>query len=69
MSLKSFHVVFIVSAFLLSLFLGVWSLNEYMTAGRRVTDLVMGVLSLAGAFVLVVYGRFFLKKLRNIDYF
>ncbi len=69
MSLKSFHVFFIVSAFLLSMFLGGWSLNEYMTGSKRIGDLVLGLLSIVAAVGLVVYGRYFLKKLKNIDYF
>lgn len=69
MSLKSFHVFFIVSAFLLSVFLGGWSLNEYVTGARRIADLALGLFSLVAALVLLVYGRYFLRKLRNIDYF
>ncbi|MBX3745832.1 MAG: hypothetical protein KF833_11045 [Verrucomicrobiae bacterium] len=69
MSLKTFHVVFIGSAFLLCLFLGGWSLNEFFSQSRRAGDLLLGLLSLAGAVGLVVYGRYFLKKLKNIDYF
>jgi len=69
MSLKSFHVFFIVSAFLLSLFLGGWCLNEYVAGSKRMGDLILGLLSLVGALGLLVYGRYFLKKLKNIDYF
>ncbi|MCC7374964.1 MAG: hypothetical protein IT581_09925 [Verrucomicrobiales bacterium] len=69
MSLKSFHVVFIVSAFLLSMFLGGWCIYEYFTHSGRMIDLLLGLVSLAGAVGLVVYGRYFLKKLKNIDYF
>ena len=68
MSLKAFHVIFITSAFLLSAFLGGWCLLEYSNS-RRVGDLLLGLLSLAGSVGLVVYGRYFLKKLKNIDYF
>ncbi len=69
MSLKAFHVIFITSAFLLSVFLGGWCLFEFFTHGRRVVDLLLGLLSLAGAVGLIVYGRYFLKKLKNIEYF
>lgn len=69
MSLKSFHVFFIVSAFLLSLFLGGWCLNEYVAGSKRMGDLILGLLSWVGALGLLVYGRYFLKKLKNIDYF
>lgn len=69
MSLKAFHIIFIVSAVLLSVFLGGWCIYEFFTHSRRVVDLLLGLLSLAGSVGLVVYGRYFLKKLKNIDYF
>lgn len=69
MSLKSFHVFFIVAAFVLSMFLGGWSLNEYVSGSKRIGDLILGLLSLVAALGLLVYGRYFLKKLKNIDYF
>ena len=69
MSLKAFHIVFITSAVILAVFLGGWCLYEYFTHTHRVVDLLLGLLSLAGAVGMVVYGRYFLKKLKNIDYF
>lgn len=69
MSLKAFHVIFITSAFLLAVFLGGWCLYEFFAHSHRVVDLLLGLLSLAGSVGLLVYGRFFLKKLKNIDYF
>lgn len=68
MSLKAFHVVFITSSVLLALFLGGWCLMEFFTRSHRVGDLLLGLLSLAGAVGMAVYGRYFLKKLKNIDY-
>lgn len=69
MSLKAFHILFIVSSVALTVFLGGWCLMEYFTHGRRVADLLLGLVALVGAVGLVVYGRYFLKKLKNIDYF
>lgn len=68
MSLKAFHVVFIGSAFLLCLFLGGWCMKEYFSVSHRLGDLLLGLVSFAGAIGLVVYGRYFLKKLKNVDY-
>jgi hypothetical protein len=68
MSLKAFHVIFITSAFLLAVFLGGWCLNEYSRNGQVIQGL-LGLLSLAGSVALIVYGRYFMKKLKNIDYF
>lgn len=69
MSLKSFHVVFIGSAFLLAVFLGVWWIKEYFVRTHHLVDLVLGMAAMAGAVGLVVYGRYFARKLKNIDYF
>ncbi len=68
MSLKSFHVVFIGSAFLLAVFLGVWWIKEYFVRTHQVIDLALGAAAIAGAVGLVVYGRYFARKLKNIDY-
>ena len=68
MSLKAFHVVFITSSFLLAVFLGGWCLYEYSRSGEIFQGL-LGLLSLAGSVGLIVYGRYFMKKLKNIDYF
>lgn len=67
MSLKAFHIVFIGSSFLLALFLGGWCLYEFFAHSRRLGDLLLGLLSVAGAVGLIVYGRYFLNKLKNID--
>ena len=57
MSLKWFHIVFIALSMLISLGFGVWGLfNQY--AG-------LGVLSLAASAGLVVYGNYFLGKVRT----
>jgi hypothetical protein len=67
MSLKSFHVVFIAASILLAFGFGAWELVQYSRAGAT-TDLAFGVGSLAVGVTLVVYGRYFLKKLKDISY-
>jgi membrane protein DedA with SNARE-associated domain len=69
MSLKAFHVVFVTSAVLLSLFMCGWFIHEYFTHDQHAMDLLFGILSAAGAVALLIYGRYFLRKLKNIDYF
>lgn len=68
MSLKAFHLVFIVAAILLTLGFAVWSLMNYFAPGGRMSDLVVGLSSIAAALALVVYERFFLKKFKNVSY-
>jgi hypothetical protein len=67
MSLKAFHIVFIVLSTLFSLGFGDWAIGNYNRAGE-VASLVIGILSLVGAVSLVVYGRWFWKKLRGISW-
>jgi hypothetical protein len=68
MSLKAFHFLFIVVAILLALGFAGWSLmNYYSPVGRR-SDLLTGVASVALAVGLVIYERFFVKKLKKVSY-
>lgn len=67
MTLKAFHVAFIALATLAMAGFGVWSLHAYLTA-REATSLFLGSLSLALAVGLVVYGGWFLKKMKDVSY-
>jgi hypothetical protein len=66
-SLKAFHIVFVTVSVLLALGFGVWSLVQY-SEGKRVIDLAFGIGSLLAAIGLVFYGRYVLKKLKDISY-
>ena len=67
MSLKAFHVFFVVVSTLLALGFGAWSIAEYSRTGQGGT-LAMGIASFAAAAALVVYGFWFLRKLKNVSY-
>lgn len=67
MSLKAFHVFFVAVSVLLAAGVGWWALNEYRHEGA-VANLAMGLASLAGGIGLIVYGRWFLRKLRGVSY-
>lgn len=67
MTLKAFHVAFVIVSTLMSAGFGVWSLNAYRTAGTA-QHLFLGVLSLAIAVGLVVYGTWFLRKMKDVGY-
>jgi hypothetical protein len=67
MSLKAFHLVFVVAAILLSFGFAAWSLMTY-SDGRRLIDLVFGLVSALSGVGLVVYGRYVLRKLKHISY-
>ena len=68
MSLKAFHLVFIIAAIMLAVGFGVWSLMNYFSPHGLAWDLVWGVGSLAAGVALVIYERYFLKKLKNVSY-
>ncbi len=67
MSLKAIHLVFITVSTVLAFGFGWWELRSYF-ANQAKLDLVLGVASLVAGIVLVAYGRYFLKKLKNIGY-
>ena len=67
MSLKAFHLLFVCASVLLALGFGVWELNSF-AASRATGELVLGIGSLLTGVTLVGYGRYFLKKLKNISY-
>jgi len=68
MSLKAFHLVFIVASILLAVGFAVWSLMNYFSPHGGVWDLVAGSGSAVAAVALVFYERYFLKKFKNVSY-
>jgi len=68
MSLKTFHIVFITLSSALALGCGVWLLISGFSADGTKKDIFFGISSLVGAAGLIFYGRYFLKKLKNISY-
>jgi len=67
MSLKSFHIIFIAMATVLSVSFGVWALRQYANVPSAGL-LAMMVGSMVFAAVLVVYGVWFLRKLKNVSF-
>jgi hypothetical protein len=65
MSLRTFHIVFIVAAILLSAFVAAWGLRQFSSRGSW-SGLTMGVVFIACGFVLVVYGLQASRKLREL---
>jgi hypothetical protein len=67
MSLKAFHLVFVTVSVVLSLGFGAWAVTDYRKSGIA-ESLWWGVGSFAGAMALIVYGRWFLRKLKGVGY-
>jgi hypothetical protein len=68
MSLKAFHLIFISASSALAFGCGVWGLKDFFSEGGRAWDLIFGLGSLAAGVGLVIYERFFLKKLKHVSY-
>ena len=67
MSLKAFHIVFIIASILLAFGFAGWSLVNF-SEGKRTMDLLFGIGSALAAIGLIFYGRYVLKKLKHISY-
>ncbi len=68
MSLKAFHVIFITASSALAFGCGVWGLKNYFSSEGGLLDLVFGIGSVVAGAGLIVYERFFLKKLKHVSY-
>ena len=66
MSLKGFHVLFVCAAVLLSIGVGMWSLQQ-QRQGHAGDWLVWAIGSFAVAVALVAYEVWFLRKTRKVS--
>jgi len=67
MSLKAFHLVFVVVVTLISLGVGAWGVRVQQLDGQG-WPLQLGIAAFVLAAVTAVYGVWFLKKLKNVSY-
>ncbi len=67
MSLKAFHIFFIVVSTALCVVLGVWATQDFAESGSWV-HLSLGVGSFIGSILLACYGVWFLRKLKGVSY-
>ena len=67
MSLKAFHLIFVIASILLGLGVGGWGVQEYRTQGE-LGPLMIGIIFFAMGIVLFFYGRRMLKKTKDIGY-
>lgn len=66
MSLKAFHIVFVLASVALATVVGVWSVGQ-----ARADDggyWLLAALSFLAAAALVVYGVWFVKKNKDVSY-
>ena len=67
MSLKAFHIFFIIVSTALAVGFGVWATLDFAASGSWV-NLSMGVGSFLASILLVWYGVWFLRKLKHVGY-
>ena len=67
MSLKAFHIFFIVVSTALCVGLGVWATQDFARS-ESWGHLALGVGSFIGSILLVCYGVWFLRKLKGVSY-
>jgi hypothetical protein len=65
MSLRAFHIAFIVVAIALSVVVTAWGVREFL-AGGATSALVVGVAAALTGASLVVYGARFFRKLQEL---
>ena len=68
MSLRAFHLLFIIASIALSLMMAVWGGVTYRTDGGTVWHLVTGIGALLSAGLLAAYAVSFVRKSREIGW-
>jgi apolipoprotein N-acyltransferase len=66
MSLKAFHLVFITASSALAAGCGIWWLSEFLSSRSGILGLISSFLAIGVAVALILYERYFLKKLKNV---
>lgn len=67
MSLKAFHIIFILASLALSVGFGAWGVIHYQ-ATAQASFLIMGIGSFLAGVVLMWYGPWFLRKYKDLSF-
>lgn len=67
MSLKAFHIFFLIVSVATSLFFGVWSVREWRESGDMLY-VGLALVSFGVLVALIPYGIWFIRKLKNVSY-
>lgn len=68
MSLKAFHILFLIAAVLITLGFGLYALIQFKD-GSSLSYLIMGIFSSVLGIALAVYSKYILKKLKAYSLF
>lgn len=66
MSLKAFHILFVTLSTLLAIWFSIWSFGQHV-AGAGTLYLVLGACGALLVVALIVYGIWFLKKMKDVS--
>ena len=67
MSLKAFHLVFIVASIVLAFGFVVWLVKSFFSEGGLL-NLLFALVSFGAGVGLIFYERYFLKKTKDVSY-
>lgn len=67
MSLKAFHLIFIVASIALAFGFGAWLVRDFLDEGG-VLSLLFAAVSFGVGVGLIFYERYFLKKTKDVSY-
>ncbi|HYG25148.1 MAG TPA: hypothetical protein VEH04_20460 [Verrucomicrobiae bacterium] len=67
MSLKAFHLIFVTALSSLAFGCAAWKFKTY-AAERASGDLLWAIAGVLGGIAVLVYGKYFLKKLKNVSF-
>jgi DNA-binding transcriptional regulator of glucitol operon len=65
MSLRAFHIIFVIVCVALAVFVGTWGIREYQREGST-GGLALGIIFIVSAVALVIYGVRVFRKLKEI---
>ena len=68
MSLKAFHLIFVNALTALSFGCAIWKFMDYRGENGTTGDLWFSLAALAVGVLVIIYGRYFLKKLKKMSY-
>ncbi|MGN6554060.1 MAG: hypothetical protein ACTHLW_10105 [Verrucomicrobiota bacterium] len=67
MSLKAFHLVFVTALSSLAFGCSAWKFKSYAD-DHAASDLGFAIAALLGGIAVIVYGKYFLKKLKKVSF-
>jgi hypothetical protein len=68
MSLKAIHLIFVNAMTALSFGCAIWKFMDYRGENGTVGDLWFGLAAVIVGVLVIIYGRYFLKKLKKMSY-